>query len=373
MESSVINRKRISAEAINWFLQFHDHGNAPVDHQAFSEWLLRSPMHIEEYLAVSTAWQGIEVSDKPEFTIESLIAAASSDNKHDNVVKLWADDNNDTRSQSVDQRRRSSKRRWLGLAASVALSAGLWLGYVEWNYAREFQTAIGEQRTVILTDGSEMVLNTNSVVRVNWSRAERHLDLLRGEARFHVAKNPARPFVVETREAAVRALGTIFNVRANEASTEVTVLQGRVKLTELAPIAPVLQQQPDDHKKSGDTGDLQTAPMSVELDAGQRAAVSGEKIEVDKGPTPESVSAWTQKRLVFRDQSLAEVVREFNRYRVSPILIESPQLAVIRINGVFDPNDPYSLAAFLQDFESVHVTWSDDGTVHLSRRTPQYK
>jgi len=218
-----------------------------------------------------------------------------------------------------------------------------------------------------------MVLNTNSVVRVTWSRAERHIDLLRGEAHFHVEKNPARPFIVETREAAVRALGTIFNVRANETSTEVTVLEGRVKLTELAPVVPVLRRQPDDYKKSGDPGDVQTPPASVELDAGQRAAVSGERIELDKGPTPESVSAWTQKRLVFRDQSLAEVVREFNRYRVSPILIDSPQVAAIRINGVFDPNDPYSLAAFLQDFESVHVTWSDDGTVHLSRKTPQYQ
>jgi transmembrane sensor len=367
MESSAIIQKRISAEAINWFLQFHDRGNAPVDFQAFSEWLLRSPMHIEEYLAVSAAWQGIYVSDRPEFATEALIAAARTDSTHDNVVKLWTDDEKSARSECLDTSDRSSKRRWLGLAASLALSAGLWLGYVEWHQARDFQTAIGEQRSVTLADGSEIVLNTNSEVRVTLTRAERHIDLLRGEARFHVAKNPARPFIVETREAAVRALGTIFNVRANEASTEVTVLEGRVKLTELPPIAPILRLPSDEDKKSGDASTVQATPASVELDAGQRAAVSGQIIELDKGPTPERVSAWTQKRLVFRDQALSEVIREFNRYRVSRILIDSPQLADIRINGVFDPNDPYSLAAFLQDFESVHVTWSDDGTVHLSR------
>jgi len=372
METSVI-RKQISSEAIDWFLQIHDQGNTPVDLQAFSEWLLRSPIHIEEYLAVSTAWQAIHVSDKPEFTTESLIAAARTDHNHDNVVKLWTDDEGDARSQSVDLDRRSSQRRWVALAASAVLSAGLWLGYVVWDQAHEFQTPIGQQRSITLADGSEIVLNTNSEIRVTWSRAERHIDLLRGEARFHVAKNPARPFIVETREAAVRALGTIFNVRANEASTEVTVLQGRVKLTELSPIVPVVRQQPDDNSKSADHGAVRKARESVELDAGQRAAVSGERIELDKGPTPESVSAWTQKRLIFRDQSLAEVIRDFNRYRASPILIDSPELAVIRINGVFDLNDPYSLAAFLQDFESVHVTWSNDGTVHLSRRTPQYQ
>jgi transmembrane sensor len=371
MESSVSIRKRISAEAVDWLLEFQGPGSATADRQAFSEWLLRSPMHIEEYLALSTVWQGIQVSDKPEFSTESLIAAARTPDDQGNVVKLWSDDEREARNLSNELETRRTRRRWLGLAATLVLSAGIWLGYAQWHPASDFQTAVGEQRSITLADGSEVLLNTNSEVRVRWSRAERHIDLIRGEARFHVAKNPARPFIVETHEAAVRAVGTIFNVRADSTSTQVAVLEGRVKVTELASPVPAINHQQDDAASESESSPA--APASVELDAGQRAAVSGDRIELDKGPSTESVAAWTQKRLIFRDQQLGDVVNEFNRYRVSPFVIESPQLAVIRINGVFDLNDPFSLAAYLQDFESVHVTWANDGTVHLSRNNSLHK
>ena len=85
------------------------------------------------------------------------------------------------------------------------------------------------------------------------------------------------------------------------------------------------------------------------------------------GPSLESVNAWTQHRLVFRDRTLAEVVGEFNRYRPRQLVIDDPELAGLRISGSFDPSDPDSLVAYLGAVEAVQAITPADGNVHLSR------
>lgn len=373
MTISPTTRKRISAEAVEWFLQFQRAAEPAPDRNAFSEWLMRSPTHIKEYLAVSSAWEDLQFPDDARYSAQSLIDAARQHHDYDNVVAFSVNDARDVKQERRERERRRARTRWIALAASVVVMCGGWIGYARWFPTADLRTAIGELRSVSLADGSVVVLNTNSEVIVQWNRHERRLQLLKGEARFQVAKHQSRPFVVVTSEATVRAIGTIFNVRAEQSSTEVAVLEGRVKVSELAGSggpAPVRDATPPANR-------IPAAPPaasgSVELTAGQRAAVSSHAIELNEGPTTESVSAWTERRLIFRDQPLAEVVSEFNRYRAAPIIIDSRTLAQLRINGVFDLNDPYSLAAYLRDFESVHISWSNDGTVHLTQISPAHQ
>jgi transmembrane sensor len=77
--------------------------------------------------------------------------------------------------------------------------------------------------------------------------------------------------------------------------------------------------------------------------------------------------AWTERRLVFRDQTLDVVVHEFNRYRTHPLILDDPALAALRISGVFDLNDTESLVAYLGTYETVRVARASDGSPHLFR------
>jgi transmembrane sensor len=241
---------------------------------------------------------------------------------------------------------------------------GGWLMYVSWYSATTFRTAVGEQRSFVLRDGSVIFLNTDSTVRVRLLAAERHIDLIRGEARFQVAKDPTRPFIVATTNAAVRAVGTVFNVRADPPSTQVAVLEGQVVVMAAAGEAANASQAPVEEEVPAQ----RATRSSIRLAAGQRAAVTSLGIEADAGPPIESVLAWTQRRLVFRDQPLSAVVREFNRYRVEPLVIDDPQLAALKISGAFDLSDTDSLIAFLGSYEGVQVEPRADGSQHLFRR-----
>jgi transmembrane sensor len=238
--------------------------------------------------------------------------------------------------------------------------AGLWVAYLSWYPAMTFQTAIGEQRSFTLQDGSLVFLNTDSKVRVGWSSAQRHIDLVRGEARFKVAKDPARPFIVATTTAAVRALGTVFNVRADQQNTQVAVLEGQVEVR----VAP--GQVTTEGLRVPAIGAARI-PSSVRLAKGERAAVTSLGIETDTGPPIAAVIAWTDRRLVFQDQPLNGVVREFNRYRTQPLVLDDPDLAALKISGVFDLSDPESLIAYLGAYEAVQVERKPDGSQHLFR------
>jgi transmembrane sensor len=90
-------------------------------------------------------------------------------------------------------------------------------------------------------------------------------------------------------------------------------------------------------------------------------------IQRETGPIVEAVAAWTDRHLVFRDQRLADVVAEFNRYREHPLVIDDSRLADLKIGGVFDAGDPESLVSYLATFETVHVAKPGDGSIHLSR------
>jgi transmembrane sensor len=369
MELSQTTKDQIAAEAVDWFLRLQNEAPAAADRQSFSEWLLRSPAHIEEYLAVSSAWVGLGGACEADSSADSLIEAARRA-EPSNVLTIG------TRETFIGQSHPRQKDRfgragWVGLAASVVLALGGLLAYQSWQHQPDFKTAIGEQRSVTLSDGSLVFLNTNSEIRPRWTQAERRIDLIRGEARFQVEKDGVRPFLVFTSDAKVRALGTIFNVRADRAGTAVAVIEGRVNVSVLA---PPLRLDGDsfkpDFESSAGLPAAGTPPTSIELSTGQRAAVASNRILPNAGPPIESISAWTDRRLVFRGESLTTVVAEFNRYRVQPIVIDDDQLAGLKISGVFASTDPESLVAYLKSFETVRVNQLADGSLHLSRSTP---
>jgi len=109
------------------------------------------------------------------------------------------------------------------------------------------------------------------------------------------------------------------------------------------------------------------AVPSIRLGAGQRAAVTSRGMVPNEGPSMDSVAAWTQRRLVFHNESSSAVVGEFNRFCAQPLVVEDLQPMASRISGAFDLNDPEALLASRKTFETVRIERSFDGSEHLSR------
>jgi transmembrane sensor len=365
MDISLTSREQIAAEAVEWALQLREPASSLADREAFSLWLTRSPVHIEEFLAASVVWATLDVPREGEFSRDSLIAAARAAGS-DSVVRFSTAQQPEGREVRIEHKNRISSRRWWAMAALLLLgAAGTWFAF-NWHQAEDFSTAIGEQRSVILADGSVVFLNTNSEIRVRLRAQDRQINLMKGEARFQVAKDAARPFWVVTAAATVRAVGTVFNVRADQAHTEVAVIEGRVKVSTITKELSVGKNAKDSGavRIDGST-DGHSKPATIELSAGERAAIVSDRIESNAGRPMEAVVAWTERRLVFRDEPLSEVIAEFNRYRQSPLIAESPQLAELKINGIFNSNDADSLIEYLKSFETVRVARPPDGSVHL--------
>lgn len=253
------------------------------------------------------------------------------------------------------------------LAASVMVGADF-LGVAHWVNPSFEETTVGQQRAVALGDGSLIQLNTATRLVVEFAPRARHVRLDSGEARFTVAHDPNRPFIVTTPQASVRAVGTVFNVQTAPSGTSVAVLQGHVEVATHGTGTPA----PATAHPEGSPEVETEAPSPQELDlfVGQRAAVSpAGRITFGAGPSLERVRGWIDGRLVFRNETLADLVAEFNRYHTRPLRIADPVLAGVRVSGTFAADDVPSLELFLERYEGVEVRTAPDGSALLERRT----
>jgi transmembrane sensor len=168
--------------------------------------------------------------------------------------------------------------------------------------------------------------------------------LLRGEGRFQVAHDSARPFVVSAADADVRAVGTAFSVRLHEAQrVDVLVSEGSVAIAS----ARVLHSPP---VKAGEVAVLMPDRLSV-------SRVEPQQIE--------SRLAWTSGKLQFRGETLAAAVEEFNRYNRRRIRLGDASLAELRVGGTFNATDPESFAAALTSTFNLQVEPGAPDTIVL--------
>jgi transmembrane sensor len=193
-------------------------------------------------------------------------------------------------------------------------------------------TGPGEQRTVELKDGTQVSLNANSRVIVQYDERVRKLILESGEVLFNVIKHQPRPFVVVIGDQKVIAMGTSFVVRREESSRSafaVILVEGRVAIEPISwpdvlPIAP--------------------ATGLTLLNPGERLRFADGVSEKKDSPSIDQVTAWRRGQLIFDDTSLSEAAAEFNRYGSTKIAIDDPVLMRLRVGGVFAIGDPSSFA-----------------------------
>jgi transmembrane sensor len=207
---------------------------------------------------------------------------------------------------------------------------------------QRFQTALGEQRSVVLNDDSVVTLNTSSSIEVRMAKDRRTVTLLSGEALFQVAHDASRPFDVKTGDTTIRAVGTQFDVDRRAAGTTVTVVEGKVAVF----TAPGIS-------KDGEAGNLP-------LTAGEQLTLAPQSKSHTVRANVAAATAWTQRKLIFEHRPLGEVAEEFNRYNHQIIDIRSPELRSEEVTGVFQTNDPDSFMTFLAKIPDVNIERSAD-------------
>jgi transmembrane sensor len=222
------------------------------------------------------------------------------------------------------------------------------------QFANRYVTSVGEQRTARLEDGTTIVLNTGTELRVEFSDRLREVRLLKGEALFNVARDTLRPFRVLSDRVVAQAVGTSFVVRRKAGQTVVTVIEGQVAVVS--------------HSSRDELRSIEFPRDSLRLAAGVRARVADDAIDTAPVANPVAATAWRTGRLIFDGETLAEAVAEFNRYNDLQLVVEDPRLAGERLSGVFDAHQPQSLVLFLERSGAIEPTIAVDGRIVLVPR-----
>ncbi|MDQ2187264.1 FecR domain-containing protein [Alcaligenaceae bacterium A4P071] len=286
----------IIRQAAQWLVRTTDAPDAATL-AACSDWRRQDPRH-------ELAWLRMQ-SMRGEFRVRD-------------DIPLTAGTAGQTILRYCEQRSRRTALKWsiagLGVGALTLLAARehLWAGNTV------LRTATGEQRTVALTDGTSLTLNTDTVVRVHYDAHQRRVELRSGEILVATGVDPAaRPFLVNTPHAVLTPLGTRFVVRqiaADRAFTRVAVFEGRVRVEQPGVVGPTLV-----------------------LQAGEQAEVGPRKLPVAQ-PLDGNAQAWTQGMLVANRMRLDDFLTELARYRAG-ILRCDARVADREVSGAFRIDD----------------------------------
>jgi len=311
-----------------------------IEEQQFAQWLEADPANRRAYDEVTRSWE--------------IAALASAD---PTVVEMRTDA---LRARPREQRDHS--RLWGALATAalvliaftgISLTHPSFMGSVGDTAASRdhivLRTGIGERATASLADGSTVVLNTNSILEINYSTLRRDVRLVAGQVLFKVAHDTARPFVVAAANHQVVAVGTEFEVRLDGGKVRVALLQGRVR------VEPI-----------GGHRDAATDESAAVMAPGEQLVASTDGMIVNRANVEDLVS-WESGRVRFDNMRLADAVAEMNRYSRTRIMIADPAAADIRITGAFRTGQSYSFAQTIGEAFPVEVQQSGD-TIRLHSR-----
>jgi transmembrane sensor len=285
--------KEIQAAAAEWLARRSNGEHSAEDQRAFLVWLNAHEANRAAFAEAEALWEQMrgldDVADQPLAEARAFLA----------------------------RNRRPPARRRYAIAAMALITTGLiwqadWLSYLN---DQTYQTAVGENQTIDLADGSRLELNTNSAAKVHYSRREREIRLIYGQAVFTVAHGDHRPFEVDAGKGKIRDIGTQFDVRYNDDWVSVAVLDGAVEVSPSVNVPP------------------------KPLRCGQQLSYTAfGEITMLQAIDIHTFSAWREHKLVFQGQSLKTVLEELGRYHRASITVTAPKILETRVSGIF-PTD----------------------------------
>ncbi len=328
--------------AEQWFARLRATDCSAGERAAFERWRAASPDNADAYREVEALWQRVR-----SLRTDPAIAAATA------ALRATAPDvampSQVTAVPAAAYYRPARRRAWIPVAVAAALVLALMpLLLPQIHGGQRYSTDTGEQRNIVLADGSTVLLDAQSMLQVRYDKQQRHLRLQRGQAQFKVAHDAQRPFIVEAGDGRIKALGTQFQVRVDGPAVTVTLLEGKVSV---------------DAPKTRDIAKTET------LTAGQQIRYDSKKDLWAKAPADlEVVQAWVYGDLVFKRWRLADLVAEMNRHSSVKLTIADPSLADLPVSGRFHAGDHQSLILALESDWPIATRKVSSEEVALLRR-----
>jgi transmembrane sensor len=323
------------AEASAWIVTLHGPNRSAAVERGFQHWLAESSVHQYAFEHATETW--------------SKTRATVRRSAHVDV----------SAPQSVSERPARKKSSVIfAMAASLLIAA---IGAAIYIQQAGLETGIGERRTVVLDDGTQVTLNTATQMFVDYDKHQRRVRLESGEAFFEVAKHPEWPFVVTAGDRKVTALGTAFLVRRDAAKLAITLVEGKVAVSSSdeaafaggAATANLGEANAATTPSTSARGDVplhepqvlaaHTANLTLTLTPGQRVIFAEREAPVLDRPVLGKLTAWQQGLVNIDDLTLAQAAAEMNRYSRVLLVVEGPA-AQIRVSGVFRVTDSENLA-----------------------------
>jgi transmembrane sensor len=311
--------EKIEDTAAQWAARLDGGGMTDEDQAALATWLAADPAHRRTFAGYR------EISARVSDHVDSHLATALD------VV---------TATHAIRRRR----RRVIGGTLLAAAAAVALVFSLRPPASRDLATHLAERYVTTLADHSRVELNAQTEITVHFLASERRVRFTRGEAFFNVAKDAARPFIIETPAGLVRVTGTEFNLRAASADEmEVTVLEGIVRV-----------------RAPGDA----TVETSVTPD--HQAMVSAGRVSVRPLPAGEAQNAvaWRQGQVIFEDTPLRAAVERFAAYHARTIAVD-PRAAVLRIGGRYSLADLDGWLESLEGVLPVRISHGRGGAVRI--------
>lgn len=265
-------------EAIGWSIRLRD--AATADWTAFTDWLEADPAHAAAYAAVTLADADMVDALAPRAVADAAASVDQPDAANDNSPGFF--------------------RRYGSLAAAALVAVAAFPVWQIMTPTYSIETALGEQRSVTLEDGT--VIDLNGGTRITLDRRNPRLAMLdSGEARFRVTHDAARPFTVQAGDARIEDVGTLFNVANDEGRTEVSVAEGAVLYN--------------------------PKREALLLKKGQRLHVAGAgKAPVVTAVDPAAVAGWKAGRLDFSEMRLGDIAPDLSRMIGAKVTVD-PSIA----------------------------------------------
>lgn len=293
-------------EASRWIARLEAENVTLSDHKRFRRWLAAAPSNRGAYEAVSRTWDKLDA-------LRFLEAAPEAAPRN--------------------------SRRQLLIAASAVVTAGV-AGAIfvpTLLDAHAYETGYGERTSISLPDGSTSELGAGSRMELRFTEAERRIRLIRGEAYFDVAHDPARPFLVDTPFGTARVHGTAFVVRIGADGARTTVLRG------------VVEGLPIDHS----TSVMARANDEISFGAGSPTSATLAPQVLERR------LAWRDGMLAFDGETLRDAALEVERQTGIGTVFADPSIAETRIGGYISATDIDAFVTLLEQNLELRVARRD--------------
>ena len=342
------SREDLYAEAHEWRILLDSSELTAADKRRFEAWINETPQHAECFHQAVTLWASLGQMSREDIDPDLLEIPARE--------SRLATDASGANERSWHFREPILKHSGfpsllagisfaiiIGLVSATLYQGGQGAAPTDTISTANFESAVGEFKTINLEDGSTLALGAASIAEATFSGDERRVTLMKGVALIDVASDAHRPFKVETEQLTATALGTSFEVRNVGGVLRVAVSEGSVAVSYPLVIGGSPSSLSTQRKLSA--GETVSARREVGLT--QTSTIN-----------PNAIGAWREDRLVYYGAALSEIVADANRYSETPVFIDKDAIGVaeLAVRGAFNARD---IDAMLSSLEAIHPVTVD--------------